>query len=153
MVCQFLLYNKVNPVIHTHMSPYLFPLASPSLPPSLSHPYRWSQTTKLISLCYAAASHQLSILRLVVYICPCHSHFVTAYPSPSPYPQVHSLVGLCLYSRLTPRLISVVQQTASVLHIYMSFFVFFSIMVYTITIFHIVPRALQQDLVVYPFCI
>ena len=23
------------------------------------------------------------------------SHFVTAYPSPSPYPQVHSLVGLC----------------------------------------------------------
>ena len=31
------------------------------------------------------------------------SHFVTAYPSPSPYPQVHSLVGLCLYSRLAPR--------------------------------------------------
>ena len=31
------------------------------------------------------------------------SHFVTAYPSPSPYPQVHALVGLCLYSRLTPR--------------------------------------------------
>ena len=29
------------------------------------------------------------------------SHFVTAYPSPSPYAQVHSLVGLCLYSRLT----------------------------------------------------
>ena len=25
------------------------------------------------------------------------AHFVTAYPSPSPYPQVHSLVGLCLY--------------------------------------------------------
>ena len=31
------------------------------------------------------------------------SHFVTAYPSPSPYPQVHSLVGLCLYSCLAPR--------------------------------------------------
>ena len=31
------------------------------------------------------------------------SHFVPDYPSPSPYPQVHSLVGLCLYSRLTPR--------------------------------------------------
>ena len=29
--------------------------------------------------------------------------FVTAYPSPSPHPQVHSLVGLCLYSYLTPR--------------------------------------------------
>ena len=31
------------------------------------------------------------------------SHFVPAYPSPTPYPQVHSLVGLCLYSRLAPR--------------------------------------------------
>ena len=30
------------------MSPYLFPLASPSLPPSLSHPSRWSQSTKLM---------------------------------------------------------------------------------------------------------
>ena len=28
-----------------------------SLPPSLSHPSRWSQITELISLCYAAASH------------------------------------------------------------------------------------------------
>ena len=44
-----------------------------SLPPSLSHPSRWSQSTELISLCYAAASHLLSILHLVVYISPCHS--------------------------------------------------------------------------------
>ena len=28
------------------------------------------------------------------------SHPVTSYPSPSPYPQVHSLVDLCLYSHL-----------------------------------------------------
>ena len=39
------------------MFPYLFPLASPSLPPSPSHPSSWSQSTQLISLCYAAASH------------------------------------------------------------------------------------------------
>ena len=38
-----------------------------------------------------------------VYMSMALSHFVTAYPSPSPYPQVHSLVGLCLYSRLTTR--------------------------------------------------
>ena len=38
-----------------------------------------------------------------VYMSMPLSHFVPAYPSPSPYPQVHSLVGLCLYSRLTPR--------------------------------------------------
>ena len=73
-----------------------------SLPPSLSHPSRWSQSTELISLCYAAASHQLAILHLVVYICPCHSLKGEAYPSPSPCPQVHSL-RLCLYSCLAPR--------------------------------------------------
>ena len=38
-----------------------------------------------------------------VYMSMPLSHFVPAYPSPSPCPQVHSLVGLCLYSRLTPR--------------------------------------------------
>ena len=35
------------------------PIATPScvsLPPSLSHPSRWSQSTELISLCYAAAA-------------------------------------------------------------------------------------------------
>ena len=31
------------------------------------------------------------------------SHHVTSHPSPSPYPQVHSLVGLCLYSRPATR--------------------------------------------------
>ena len=38
-----------------------------------------------------------------VYMSMPLSHFVPAYPSPSLYPQVHSLVGLCLYSRLAPR--------------------------------------------------
>ena len=36
------------------------PISHPScisLPPSLSHPSRWSQSTQLISLCYVAASH------------------------------------------------------------------------------------------------
>ena len=62
MVCQFLLYNKVNQLyIYSHISSLL------RLPPSLSHPSRWSQSTKLISLCYVAASHQLSVLHLVVY--------------------------------------------------------------------------------------
>ena len=63
VVCQFLLYNKVN-----QLYVYIYPL-----PPSLSHPSRWSQSTELISLCHAAASHQLSIFHLVVHICPCHS--------------------------------------------------------------------------------
>ena len=71
MLCQFLLYNKVNQ-LYVYIYPHI-PSLCASLPPSLSHPSRWSQSTKLISLCYAAASHQLSVLHLVVYICPCHS--------------------------------------------------------------------------------
>ena len=49
------------------------PSSQASLPPSLSHPYRSSQSMELISLCYAAASRQPSILHLVVYICHCYS--------------------------------------------------------------------------------
>ena len=44
------------------------PISPPScvsLPPSLSHLSRWSKSTQLISLCYATASHHLSILHLV----------------------------------------------------------------------------------------
>ena len=43
----------------SYMYTYI-PISPPScasLPPSLSHPSRWSQSTELISLCYAAASH------------------------------------------------------------------------------------------------
>ena len=65
MVCQFLLYNKVNQ-LYTYIYPHILPLR---LPPTLPiHPSRWTQSTELISLCYVAASHQLSILHLVVYI-------------------------------------------------------------------------------------
>ena len=64
MLCQFLLYNKVNQLcicIYPHI-PSLSRLPPTLLiPPFLSHPSRWSQSTELISLCYAAASHQLSI--------------------------------------------------------------------------------------------
>ena len=67
------------------------------------HPSRWSQSTKLISLCYAAASHKLSILHLVVYISPCHSLTSSQLTlPPTPCPQVHSL-HLCLYSCPAPR--------------------------------------------------
>ena len=54
MVCQFLPYNKVNQLyiyIYPHISTLL------RLPPTLPIPSRWSQSTELISLCYAAASH------------------------------------------------------------------------------------------------
>ena len=41
-----------------------------SLPPlPLFHPSRSSQSARLGSLCYIAASHQLSVLHIAVYIC------------------------------------------------------------------------------------
>ena len=46
-------------------------------------------------------------------------------------------------------LISPVQQSVSVIHIYTFLFIFFSVTVYH-RILNIVPCALQQDLVVYP---
>ena len=82
MVCQFLLYSKVNQL-------YVYiPISPPScvsLPPSLSHPSRWSQSTKLISVCYVAASNQLSILHSVVYICQCCSLTSSQLNFPPPH--------------------------------------------------------------------
>ena len=75
---QFLLHNKANqPYAYTcpHIPSFL------SLPSSLSHPSRSSQSTEPISLCYAAASHQPTILHSVVCICRCCSHFSPASPS------------------------------------------------------------------------
>ena len=88
--------------MHTHAP--ISPPSCVSFPPSLSHPSRWSQNPELISLCYAAASRQLSILHAVVYICQCYSHFAPASP-PTPCLQVHCLC-LPVYSCPATRFIS-----------------------------------------------
>ena len=64
---------------HTHVP--ISPPSWASLPSSLSHPSRSSQSTKPMSLCYAAASHQPTILHSLVYIRRCYSHFAPAWPS------------------------------------------------------------------------
>ena len=81
MVCQLLLYNKVNQ-LYIYLYPHISSLLRLPLPPSLSHLSRSSQSIKLISLCYAAASHQPSILHLVVYICQCNSLTSSQLPLP-----------------------------------------------------------------------
>ena len=63
-----------------HVSPYPLPL-EPPLPSSLCHPSRSLQSTEPISLCFAAASHQPTILHSVVYIRRCYYHFSPASPS------------------------------------------------------------------------
>ena len=65
MLHYFLLYSKANqPYV------YIYPLSRTSLPSHLilpSHPSRSAQSNQLSSLCYAAASHQLSVLHMEVY--------------------------------------------------------------------------------------
>ena len=51
-------------------------------PPIPSHPSRSSQSTRLSSLCYAATSHQLSILPMLMYISQCYSLNVSHPPFP-----------------------------------------------------------------------
>ena len=77
-------------ISHMHTYAPIYPPSWASLPPSLSHPSRSSQSNQLISLCYAAASHQITILHSVVCICRCYSHFAPAFPS-------HPVSSLCLH--------------------------------------------------------
>ena len=78
-----------------------------SLPPLSPSPLpRSSQSARLGSLCYTAASHQLFILHVIVYIC--HSVFSICLLLP-PYLQVHSL-HLCLHSFPANRFINTIVQ-------------------------------------------
>ena len=59
VLCQLLLYNKVSQL---YVYIYPLPLGLPSRSPS------HLQSTKPSSLCYAAASHQLSVLHIVALV-------------------------------------------------------------------------------------
>ena len=48
---------RTKQISYTYTYIPISPPSCVSLPPSLSHPSGWSQSTELISLCYAAASH------------------------------------------------------------------------------------------------
>ena len=86
--------------IHIHISPYTLPLASHSHPPYPTplgghKAPSWSPCAMwLLPTSYFTFGS--------VYMSMPFSHFVPAYPSPSPCPQVHSL-HLRLYSCPAPR--------------------------------------------------
>ena len=83
------------------MFPYLFPLASPTLPiPPLQAVTKHRADLPVLCGCFPLAIYPTFGS---VYMSMPLSRFVTAHRSPSPYPQVRSPVGLCLYSCLTPR--------------------------------------------------
>ena len=104
MLCQFLLYNKVNQLfvyIYPHIPSLLRLPPTLPIPPLLSHSSRWSQSTELISLCNAPASRQLSILHLVMYICQCYSLTSSQLTLPPPC-VLKSILYVCIFIPVLP---------------------------------------------------
>ena len=103
MLCQFLLYNKVNQ-LYVYICPHI-PSLLHLLPP-LPIPPLQVVTKHRADLPMQCSCFPLAIYFTFgsVYTSMSLSHFVPAYPSPSPCPQVHSLC-LCLYSCPAPRFI------------------------------------------------
>ena len=103
MVCQFLLYNKVNQLyiyIYSRISS-LSRLPPSHLPiPPLQVITKHRADLPVLCGCFPPA---INLTFGTAYMSMPLSHFVPAYPSTSPCPQVHSLVGLHLYSHLAPR--------------------------------------------------
>ena len=101
MLCQFLLYNKMN-----QLYGYIYPLITSLLclhptfliPPLQMVSKQLSDLPVLCS-CFPLATY---ITFGSVYMSMSLSHYVPGYPSPSPCPQVHYL-HLRLYSCPTPR--------------------------------------------------
>ena len=102
MVCQFLLYNRVNQ-LYTYTYPHISSLLC--FPPTLPIPPLQLDKKHLVDLHVLCSCFPLAIYFTFgsVYMSMPLSRFVPAYPSPSPCPQVHSL-RLCLYSCPAPRL-------------------------------------------------
>ena len=100
MLCQFLLYHKVNQLyiyIYPHISSFVH------LPPTLPIPPLQVVTKHRADLPVRYGCFPLGIQFAFgsVYKSMPLSHFIPAYPSPSPCPQVNSLC--LLYSYPAPR--------------------------------------------------
>ena len=123
MVCQFLLYNKVNQ-LYVYIYPHIPSLLR--LPPSLLIPPLQVVTKHRADLPVLCGCFPLAIYFTFgsLYMSMTLSHFVPTYPSPSPYPQVHSLVGLHLYSRLAPRFFTTIFFLDSIYMFWHTVFVF-----------------------------
>ena len=101
MMCQFLLYNKVNQ-LYIYIYPHIPSLLR--LPPTLPIPPFYVVTKHRADLPMLCRCFPLAIYFTFgsVYMFMPLSHFVSAYPYPSLCLQVHSLC-LCLYSCPAPR--------------------------------------------------
>ena len=94
MVCQFLLYNKVNH-LYIHIYPYISSLLC--LPPILPIPPLQVVTKHQADLPVLCSCFPLAIyFTFVVYICPCHS--LTSSQLTLPPPRVlKSILYVCIF--------------------------------------------------------
>ena len=101
MVCQFLLNNKVNQ-LHVYLYPHISSFLC--LPSTLPIPPLQVVTKHRADLPVLCGCFPLAIYFTFgsVYMSMPLSHFIPAYPSPSPCPRVHSLHPR-LYSCPAPR--------------------------------------------------
>ena len=104
MLCQFLLYHKVNQ-LYAYMYPHIPFLLS--LPPTLLIPPLQVVTKHRADPPVLCSSFPLAILPLVVYICQCYSLTTSQAPLPPLCPQVHSQ-RLHLYYCPTTRFLSTI---------------------------------------------
>ena len=103
MLCQLLLYNKLNQ-LYVYIYPHIPSLLN--LLPTLPIPPLQVVTEHQADLPVLCSCFQIAIYFIFgsVYMSMLFSHFIPAYPSPSPCPQVHSQ-RLRLYSCPDPRFI------------------------------------------------
>ena len=130
MLRQFLLYNKVN-----QLYLYIFPRISsllhilPTLPiPPLQVVTKHQADLPVLCVCFPLAIY---FIFGSVYISVPLSHFIPAYPSPSPCPQVHSL-HLRLYSCLDPRFFRTISVLDSIYMCQHTVFVFLFLTYFTL---------------------
>ena len=120
MLCQFLLYSKVNQ-LYVYIYPHIPSLLS--LLPTLSIPPLQVVTKHRADLPVLCSSFPLAIHFTFgsVYMSMPPSHFIPdSLPLPPPCPQVHSL-HLCLYSCPPTRFISILFSDSMYMHQHMVF--------------------------------
>ena len=101
LLCQLLLYNKVNQ-LYVYLYPHIPSLLH--LPPTFPTPLLQVVTKHQADLPVLCGCFPLAIYFTFgsVYMSMPRSHFLPAYPSHSPCPQIHSL-HMRLYSCPAPR--------------------------------------------------
>ena len=99
MVCQFLLYNKVNQLyvyVYPHISSFL------RLPPTVPIPPLQVVTKHQADLPVLCGCFPLlAIVHLVVYICPCHS-LTSSQLTPPPPCVLKSIFYVCVFIPVLP---------------------------------------------------